>query len=186
MASAVEAEQPPHLEGLGSRLRTVPASLGELRKSGAISAREDAALLHASSVLEQLVREAEDLAEVARTLDAPERAAAPKRDPRTLLTLPTPPWRLLRENLTLDSAIARYALRMAITTAVAVWVAKRLHLGHGYWTTITCLVILQPQGSATFAKALQRVAGTALGAAIAKLVASMRDEIGPREPHRRR
>jgi uncharacterized membrane protein YccC len=47
-----------------------------------------------------------------------------------------------------------------------------LELEHGYWATLTCLVIMQPHGSATWAKALQRVLGTVLGAGVALLVAS--------------
>jgi uncharacterized membrane protein YccC len=79
---------------------------------------------------------------------------------------------LLRDHLTLDSAMFRHALRMSISTAVAISVMHALALEHGYWATLTCLVILQPHGSATWAKALQRVLGTVLGAGVAMLVAS--------------
>lgn len=79
---------------------------------------------------------------------------------------------LLRDHLTLDSAMFRHAARMAISTAIALSAMHVVHLEHGYWATLTCLVILQPHGSATWAKALQRVLGTVLGAGVALLVAS--------------
>lgn len=80
---------------------------------------------------------------------------------------------LLRDHLTLDSAMFRHAARMAISTAIAISAMHVVHLEHGYWATLTCLVILQPHGSATWAKALQRVLGTVLGAGVALLVASV-------------
>ncbi|MDB4977776.1 MAG: hypothetical protein JWN48_6117 [Myxococcaceae bacterium] len=80
---------------------------------------------------------------------------------------------LIRDNLTLDSAMFRHALRMAISTAVAASATHAIELSYGYWATLTCLVILQPYGSETWAKALQRVAGTILGAGVALLVASL-------------
>jgi uncharacterized membrane protein YccC len=80
---------------------------------------------------------------------------------------------LVADHLTLDSAIFRHALRMAISTAIAVRVMHSLRVEHGYWATLTCLVIMQPHGSATWTKALQRVGGTILGAGVALLVASL-------------
>ncbi len=79
---------------------------------------------------------------------------------------------LARGQLTLDSAIFRHALRMAIATAITVRATHWLEVEHGYWATITCLVIMQPHGSATWTKALQRVGGTVLGAGVALVVAS--------------
>jgi uncharacterized membrane protein YccC len=80
---------------------------------------------------------------------------------------------LARDHLTLDSAIFRHALRMSISTAIAVRAMQALQVEHGYWATLTCLVIMQPHGSATWTKALQRVGGTILGAGVALVVASL-------------
>ncbi|MET0287384.1 MAG: FUSC family protein [Polyangiales bacterium] len=85
---------------------------------------------------------------------------------------------LARDQLTLDSAIFRHALRMAISTAIAVRAMHWLEVEHGYWATLTCLVIMQPHGSATWTKALQRVGGTVLGAGVAMGVANFVHE-GP-------
>jgi uncharacterized membrane protein YccC len=67
----------------------------------------------------------------------------------------------------------RHALRVALSTGSVLLLAKLLQLQHAYWASHTCLVVMQPHGSATFAKALQRVGGTLLGAALAILVASL-------------
>jgi len=70
----------------------------------------------------------------------------------------------LRASLTLNSFAMRHALRVAIVTAVAVLVTRLLNLPHGYWVTITAIIILQPFAGATLIKALQRVLGTVAGA----------------------
>jgi uncharacterized membrane protein YccC len=85
---------------------------------------------------------------------------------------------LARDQLRLDSAIFRHALRVAISTALAVRIMHVFQVEHGYWATITCVVIMQPQGTATWTKALQRVGGTIVGAGVAVVVASFVHE-GP-------
>ncbi|HKG92488.1 MAG TPA: FUSC family protein [Gemmatimonadaceae bacterium] len=73
----------------------------------------------------------------------------------------------LRAVLSLDSQVLRYGLRLGIVTAVAVWLPAALQLKHGYWVTITAVIILQPYTGATTLRALQRVVGTVLGAMLA-------------------
>ena len=69
----------------------------------------------------------------------------------------------LRSVLALDSLVLRHALRVAIVTAAAVWLAGALHLPRGYWVTVTAVIILQPYTGATTQRAVQRVIGTVLG-----------------------
>jgi uncharacterized membrane protein YccC len=70
----------------------------------------------------------------------------------------------LRSVLGHDSLVLRHALRVALVTAIAVWLAGALHLPRGYWVTITVVIILQPYTGATTIKAVQRVIGTVVGA----------------------
>jgi len=63
-----------------------------------------------------------------------------------------------------DSSVLHHALRIAIVTTAAVLLSTALHLNHGYWVTLTAVVILQPFAAATRQKALQRIVGTVLGA----------------------
>ncbi|PTL77281.1 FUSC family protein [Vitiosangium sp. GDMCC 1.1324] len=78
----------------------------------------------------------------------------------------------LRENLSRNSVVLRHALRVGVTTAVAVWLTTALGQSHGYWVTITVLTVMLPYTGPTFLKGLQRVVGTVLGGILAALVAA--------------
>jgi uncharacterized membrane protein YccC len=69
----------------------------------------------------------------------------------------------LRSVLAHDSLVFRHALRVAIVTAAAVWLAGVLQLSRGYWVTVTVVIILQPYAGVTTQRAVQRVIGTVLG-----------------------
>jgi uncharacterized membrane protein YccC len=90
--------------------------------------------------------------------------ASPRRD-AALLSLSA----LLRP----DSVVLQHALRIGLVTTIAVWVTSLLRLNHGYWVTLTVVVILQPYGAATRQKALQRVAGTIIGAGVAAVLSAL-------------
>jgi uncharacterized membrane protein YccC len=81
-------------------------------------------------------------------------------------------WERVREQLTLDSVLARHALRVGVTAALAVVITRALALQRGYWVTLTVLILLQPYRHATTTKALQRVGGTVAGAVVAALLLS--------------
>jgi uncharacterized membrane protein YccC len=76
----------------------------------------------------------------------------------------------IREQLTTDSVLARHALRVGVTAAIAVVATRAIGVPRGYWVTLTVLITLQPYRHATFTKALQRVAGTVGGAIVAALL----------------
>ncbi|MBJ6761027.1 FUSC family protein [Myxococcaceae bacterium JPH2] len=73
----------------------------------------------------------------------------------------------LRDNLSPESVIFRHAIRLGLTAAVATGLCEWLGLNHGYWVTITVIVILQPYSGLTLQKGLQRLAGTLVGCALA-------------------
>jgi uncharacterized membrane protein YccC len=77
------------------------------------------------------------------------------------------PW---RDHLTLRSVVFRHALRVGVTTAIAVALVHHFALERGYWITISAAVTLQPQLPATFLKTLQRVLGTVIGGLVAALL----------------
>lgn len=80
----------------------------------------------------------------------------------------TPKWTVvLRTAMTFESVELRHALRVAVLVAASVGAVELLHVEHGYWATITVLVVLQPHAPATFLRSLQRVGGTVLGALLA-------------------
>ena len=73
----------------------------------------------------------------------------------------------LRAVLRPSSLVLQHALRVAIVTSLAVLITELFHLDHGYWVTLTVVVILQPYAATTRQKALQRVGGTILGGVVA-------------------
>lgn len=65
------------------------------------------------------------------------------------------------------SVVLHHAVRVALVTTAAVLISAILHLNHGYWVTLTAVVILQPYAALSRQKALQRVVGTILGGLVA-------------------
>ena len=131
---------------------------------------------HVPRVLARAIERLDHVSELAQAIgttgSAPGHNPASRTEPSDLSTGASK-LSLMRDHLTLDSAVFRHALRMSLSTAIAVAAMHAIELERGYWATLTCLVILQPHGSATWAKAVQRVLGTILGAAVAVLVASV-------------
>ena len=77
---------------------------------------------------------------------------------------------ILRANLTLRSSAFRHAIRLAVTMVVAVTIAQTFELPRGYWIPLTVLFVLRPDFGSTYARGLQRYAGTALGVVLATLI----------------
>lgn len=78
----------------------------------------------------------------------------------------------IRAVFTLDSAIARHALRVALAISVAVSIATAFHLRFGYWLVMTVSLLLQPDRSSTVALSIQRTVGTVAGAIVAMVLST--------------
>jgi hypothetical protein len=85
----------------------------------------------------------------------------------------TPGWqrRAIMANLTFQSATFRYALLLALTGLVAQAIAELVHFQNAYWIPMTALIIMKPDLLLTNARAIARLGGTLVGAALATLVA---------------
>ncbi len=95
-------------------------------------------------------------------------AVAPRRAPAAEEVQEEPAvWDMIRALFSPGSLIARFALRVAVVTTIAVALADVLELKKGYWLSITTIVILQPYTGVTLTRAVQRVLGTVLGALLA-------------------
>jgi uncharacterized membrane protein YccC len=137
-------------------------------------AAADAHYEHAARLLDRVAQYADVAAETAESLNGAGRAPidngllTPARvEPRRSLG------ESLRQVLTPGSLLVRHALRVATLTAAAVWIAAAFGLRRDYWITITIVIILQPYSGATTQKALQRVAGTVLGAILTAGLAAL-------------
>ena len=84
-----------------------------------------------------------------------------------------PGWqrRAVIENLTFRSPKFRYALLLGLTGFVAEGIAQRVHFPNAYWIPMTALIIMKPDLWLTNARAIARIAGTLVGAALATLLA---------------
>jgi uncharacterized membrane protein YccC len=119
---------------------------------------------HAASLLDRIAQFASVAAANVAALDGGEEHAAVAIPEAQELAEPLSVLAPLRSVLRRDSLVLRHALRVAIVTAAAVWLAGALRLPRGYWVTITAVLILQPYTGATTLKAAQRVIGTVVGA----------------------
>ena len=86
-----------------------------------------------------------------------------------------PGWqrRAVMENLTSESEIFRYALRLAFTGLVAEAIALSVHFHNAYWIPMTALIIMKPDLLLTNARSIARLAGTLVGAGLATLAARL-------------
>ncbi|NWD76511.1 FUSC family protein [Pseudomonas gingeri] len=92
-----------------------------------------------------------------------ERAVLPDEPPAPLSSL-------LRQHLNLGSHGFLHGVCVALATAIAVAAVHYCAVDHGYWMTLTVLLISQPGFAATLKVSVERVAGTLLGALIAMLL----------------
>ena len=91
--------------------------------------------------------------------------------------VPGNPFAALLENLRADwslrSTMLRHALRMAVVGAIDILLLHALHISHGFWLAMTSIIVLQPNGSGTMRRGLQRVGGTLSGGIFAALLAAV-------------
>jgi uncharacterized membrane protein YccC len=85
----------------------------------------------------------------------------------------------LRANWTLDSVMMRHSLRVALVAGIDVALMRMTHVSHGSWLAMTSIIVLQPYGSGTLRKGVQRVGGTIAGGILAAaLAASIHSQTG--------
>jgi uncharacterized membrane protein YccC len=132
-------------------------------------------LRSAATLLSRVTADVTVLSDAAATIDARASKAVTQTAEHPVVAIPRPEplaWlRPLRDALTSRSLPARHGLRMGIAAAVAVWLSFGLDIAHGYWATITTLIVLQPYTGATMRKTLQRVGGSVLGGVLAAALA---------------
>ena len=115
----------------------------------------------------QLAHALELLAGIDQALETVSPVTAPVSEPRTH-------WlQQLRATLTWDSSELRHALRVGALVSLSVALVDLLDVDHGYWATLTVLVVLQPHAPATALRSVQRVAGTLVGSLLALAVTAL-------------
>ncbi|MEA5624146.1 FUSC family protein [Nostoc sp. UHCC 0251] len=125
------------------------------------------ALTNLVLMIEKLIKQLQYTAQTAKSLG--DHSKMSHRDIDTLLLVENKQrslLNLLKENLTLDSAIFRHALRIGVSLSVGVILYSITNLPMGYWVTLTIMLVLKPNFGATFQRFFQRVGGTILGAVL--------------------
>jgi uncharacterized membrane protein YccC len=75
-------------------------------------------------------------------------------------------------NLSLQSPAARHALRLAVIVPVATLISRQLPVSHAYWVVVAAATVLRPEFGATFTRGTERASATAVGVALAGLIAA--------------
>jgi hypothetical protein len=116
------------------------------------------------------------LIQIAVTLALPSTGIGPRRGRLRELAAHAPVhdvWTILRQNLTLDSPSFRHGIRLACTIGLATAAYRLLGLHRGYWIAMTALLVLRADLQDTFVRALGRVGGTLIGAALAAAIVDL-------------
>ncbi|CAL9496762.1 hypothetical protein SUDANB105_03330 [Streptomyces sp. enrichment culture] len=124
------------------------------------------------------------LADVVETAEAEPRRggrASPAPEPAPHLPRPTLPrlvpvvLRSMRDELRLrhDSPITRHAVRVTAVATTGYLLGTALPLGHGYWAPLTAVMVMRPDFSQTYSRAVARLAGTVLGVAVATAIVQL-------------
>jgi uncharacterized membrane protein YccC len=85
------------------------------------------------------------------------------------------PWRMrftsslarVTANLSLQSAVCRHAIRLAIGVAVAETISRSLETPRAYWLPMTTVLVLKPEFTVTFTRGVLRIVGTIIGLLLA-------------------
>lgn len=80
---------------------------------------------------------------------------------------------VVRSHLTWTSPILRHAIRLSVTTAVAVAAARYGGLEHAYWMPLTVVVVLRPETAHTYTRCAGRIAGLCVGIIVASVLTFM-------------
>ncbi|MFS8198992.1 FUSC family protein (plasmid) [Streptomyces sp. CWNU-52B] len=93
----------------------------------------------------------------------------------TLLTLIPTALTSMRKELRTASPITRHATRVSAVAAAGYVLGSVLPLGHGYWAPLTSVMVMRPDFSQTYSRAVARLGGTVVGVAVATAVVRLAD-----------
>ncbi|MDQ1037859.1 putative membrane protein YccC [Streptomyces sp. V3I8] len=106
--------------------------------------------------------------------EPPPQAAAARSRPTFLALVPTA-LTAMRKELREGSPITRHATRVAAVAAVGYVLGTALPLGHGYWAPLTSVMVMRPDFSQTYSRAVARLGGTVVGVGVATAVVRLAD-----------
>ncbi|MGW4706134.1 FUSC family protein [Streptomyces sp. NPDC004285] len=138
------------------------------------------AALRLVALLDDVVETAEPRTETAGTKETAGAAAGPvgpagtgrrvHRTRPTLIGLAPVVLAKARAELRPDSPILRHAVRVSAVAAAGYLLGAWLPFGHGYWAPMASVMVMRPDFSQTYARAVARFGGTLVGVALATAV----------------
>ncbi|PSM41700.1 hypothetical protein C6Y14_20545 [Streptomyces dioscori] len=105
---------------------------------------------------------------------APSQRPGSRSRPTLLALIPTA-LRAMRKELRRGSPITRHATRVSAVAAAGYVLGTALPLGHGYWAPLTSVMVMRPDFSQTYSRAVARLGGTVVGVAVATAVVRLAD-----------
>ncbi|MBO0513467.1 FUSC family protein [Streptomyces beijiangensis] len=127
---------------------------------------------HRSAV--RLIALLRDVVETAQgtgtTVDDP---AKPLLRPSLTRLVPVVVRSMRREVTRRDSPIHRHALRMAVVATIGYLLGEVLPFGHGYWAPMAAVMIMRPDFTQTYGRAIARFGGTLVGVALTTAVVQL-------------
>ncbi|MFE4671973.1 FUSC family protein [Streptomyces sp. NPDC056723] len=73
----------------------------------------------------------------------------------------------MRRELYRGSPVLRHAIRVSAVAAVGYLIGTALPFGHGYWAPMAAVMVMRPDFSQTYSRAVARFGGTLIGVALA-------------------
>ncbi|WP_426364540.1 FUSC family protein [Streptomyces sp. E-08] len=129
------------------------------------------AALRLAALLGDVVETAEPRTEPTEVRTEPTGAEhGPHRPRPTLVGLAPVVLAKVRAELRPDSPVLRHAVRVSAVTAAGYLLGGRLPFGHGYWAPMASVMVMRPDFSQTYARAVARFGGTLVGVALATAV----------------
>ncbi|MEV1019750.1 FUSC family protein [Streptomyces sp. NPDC050264] len=98
--------------------------------------------------------------------------ASPLKRPSLLRLLPVVV-RAIRKEARPGSPILRHATRVCAVALAGYLIGDLLPLGHGYWAPMSAVMIMRPDFSQTYSRAVARFCGTLVGVALATAVVQL-------------
>ncbi|MEU6993016.1 FUSC family protein [Streptomyces sp. NPDC046465] len=97
---------------------------------------------------------------------APPAPPAPLLRPTLFALLPTA-LRAIRADFRHDSPVTRHAIRVTAVAATGYLLGTWIPFGHGYWAPMASVMVMRPDFSQTYSRAVARFGGTLVGVALA-------------------
>ncbi|MER7547448.1 FUSC family protein [Actinomadura sp.] len=153
-------------------VRRMGRAAEQIRRAGLAGDEDLIAVALISQVRRSIDRIAGEVAANRRIVAAGLRIGlGPPRMPGTLD--PMPVWERARRAVRTRSPAFRQVSRVFVTAVASMAVAAAAGLSHGHWATITAMLSLRATYGETVDRLVQRVGGTAAGAAIAAVILTL-------------